>query len=125
MTGQEALEQALRLLHYTDQDGQPESRFREDSRHQGLAAVNQVVADLWAVEQEQPFVPLDRLDDTVALSDRACREVLPIGVAMWIAQAEGDSAQQAVLAAAYSQKRGQCGTPSRRRQDVIPWGESA
>ena len=65
MTGQEALEQALRLLHYTDQDGQPESQFREDSRHQGLAAVNQVVADLWAVEQEQPLVPLDRLDDEV------------------------------------------------------------
>ena len=32
--------------------------------------------------------------------------------------------EQAVLADAYSQKRSQCVSPKRRRQDVIPWGES-
>lgn len=124
MTGQEVLEQALQLLHYTDGDGQPESQFRADTERQGLAAVNQVYADVWFVEKQEAFTPLLRLTDPLALSDRGCREVMPLGVAMWLAQAEGDAAQQAVLAEAYSQKRSQCGAPDRRRRDVIPWGES-
>ena len=124
MTGQEVLEQALQLLHYTDGEGQPENQFRGDTEQQGLAAVNQVYADVWFVEKGEAFTPLMRLSEPLLLSDKACREVMPLGVAMWIAQAEGDAAEQAVLADAYSQKRSQCVSPKRRRQDVIPWGES-
>ena len=123
MTGREALEQALRLLHYTDRDGEPESRFRTDTEHQGLAAVNQVYADLWFVERQEAFEALCSLEEPIRLSDKSSREALPMGVAMWMAQAEGDSAQQAVLAQAYSQKRNQCRPPARRREDVMPWGE--
>lgn len=122
MTGQDVLEQALQLLHYTDRKGQPENQFRPDTERQGLAAVNQVYADLWFVEKPEAFRPLDRLADAVLLSDKGC-EALPLGVAMWIAQAEGDAPQQAALAAAYSQKRGQCRAPLRRRQNVMPRGE--
>lgn len=123
MTGQEILEQALRLLHYTDADGQPENRFQADSSRIGLAAVNQIYADLWFMERQDPFVPLASLEDRVGLCGRAVYEAMPLGVAMWIAQAEGDSARQGALAAAYNQKRAQAAAPARRRADVIPWGE--
>lgn len=122
MTGQEVLEQALQLLHYTDKQGQPENQFRQDTDRQGLAAVNQVYADLWLIEKQEVFRPLVRLQEEITLSAKGC-ETLPLGVAMWIAQAEGDTPQQTVLAEVYSQKRSQCPSPRRRRQDVMPWGE--
>lgn len=123
MTGQEILEQALQLLHYTDADGQPENRFQADSGRIGLAAVNQIYADIWFVERQAPFVPLDGLQERVDLCSRSVYEVMPLGVAMWIAQAEGDSARQGMLADAYNQKRMQVAAPARRRTDVIPWGD--
>lgn len=123
MTGQEILEQALQLLHYTDADGQPESRFQADTSRMGLAAVNQVYADLWFMERMEAFEPLSGLEETVQMSSQRLYEAMPLGVAMWIAQADGDSARQGAMADAYNQKRAQCAAPARRRADVIPWGE--
>ncbi len=122
MTGQEALEQALQLLHYTDNEGQPDNQRRPDMDRMGLSAVNQAYADLWSVENQGTFVPLTLLAEGVTLSSKGL-EALPLGVAMWVAVAEGDDAAQGVMAEVYAQKRGQCPTPLRQRRDVLPQGE--
>ncbi|MGI6263878.1 MAG: hypothetical protein ACOYJY_00215 [Acutalibacteraceae bacterium] len=123
MTGYEVLEQALCLLHYTDNDGHPDSRLWADTDRQGLAAVNQVYAELWYAHRRDAFTPLARLSDPLALTDQSAREAMPLGVAMWMAQGEGDAAQQAVMAQAYTQKRNRVTPPAARRQDVLPRGE--
>jgi hypothetical protein len=54
---------------------------------------------------EQEFVPLESLSQEIKLPDRAINEVFPCGVAMYIANAEGDESAQSYWGAEYNAKR--------------------
>ena len=120
MTGSEILNQSLRLLGYSESNGN--AHLTQTIRNRALPIVNLVYAEL-ARNCEQKFEPLESLSDKINLPDNALNEVMPCGIAMYIANAEGDGAAQSFWGAEYNAKRV---TLSRfgEIKDVLPnvWG---
>lgn len=119
MTGQQVLEQALALLNYTGSDGRFSSQQTRPVWSRALFVVNQAYRDLWNVERDDEFVALAQLAETLRLSARAVGDVLPYGVAMLLAQGEGDGDNQAVFSSLYAQKRASLAR-TEQRQDALP-----
>lgn len=118
MTGQQVWEQALALLNYTDGEGRPGVQGGSALRGRALYLVNQMLRELWNTEQSAAFAPLAHLGEAVWLSGRAA-EALPYGVAMLLAQGEGDNDNYAVFRTLYTQKRAALSVMT-ARQDVLP-----
>ncbi len=116
--GQDVLEQALRLLNYTDSYGQLDGEQHTELFKRGLSAVNQIYCDLWYTGKSEPFFPLTSLREPLLLSSRQVQDVMPFGVAMLLAMSEGDGDNQQLYATLYNRKR-MAGTDRRRRQDVL------
>lgn len=114
-TGQEVLEQALRLLNYTDIYGQLDGQQHAELYKRGLAAVNQIYSDLWFTGRREPFLPLVTLQEPLSLSVRQLHDVMPYGVAMLLALSEGDGDNQLLYTQLYNRKRHACGAATRRR----------
>lgn len=123
-TGRDVLERALRLLNYTDADGRLDGRQFAELYQRGLSVVNQIYSDLWFLERRAPFTELAQLERPLMLSARCVNDIFPYGVAMLLAQTEGDGDNQLLFANLYNQKRSAAKGLSRRRQDVLPrgWG---
>ncbi len=102
MTGSEILNKALRLLGYSESNGN--AHLTQTVRNRALPIINLVYAEL-ARNCEQEFEPLESLNDELKLPDRAINEVMPAGIATYIAQAEGDDAAQSFWGAEYNAKR--------------------
>lgn len=117
-SGQDVLEQALRLLNYTDIYGQPDGQQHTELYKRGLAAVNQIYSDLWFTGKDTPFLPLCSLGEPLLLPARQIQDVMPYGVAMVLALSEGDGDNQQLYAAIYNRKR-MAGCGVRRRLDVL------
>ncbi len=117
-SGQDVLEQALRLLGYTDIYGQPDGQQHMELFKRGLAAVNQIYSDLWYTGKEKHFTPLTSLKEPVLLPQKQLEDVMPYGVAMLLALSEGDGDNQQLYAAIYNRKR-TAATACRRRLDVL------
>ena len=119
-TGQEILDRALQLLGYADGCGADEDSPRWQALlDRGLAAVNQAYSDLWFIENDGVFTPLTALSGQVLLSSRGAGDILPYGVAMFLAQSEGDGDNQRLYASLYNQKRSAAARRPRRRQDTL------
>ncbi len=122
MTGKEAFRKALQLLGQTDPNGEPDVTRSAESYKLGLAAVNQIVAELSLAESGVLAPPLTSLQQTVPLTEPTARTVLPYGVAMLVAAAENDSDKQSVFAALYDGHRAACCRTYTRRVDTLPRG---
>ena len=122
MTGKEAFRIALQLLGYTDQSGEPDSRRGAETYKTGLAAVNQICAELALAQTGTLPASLTSLQQTLPLSEETARTVLPYGVAMLLAAAGGDSENQSLFAALYDGHRTACNREYTRRVDVLPRG---
>lgn len=124
MTGFEVFNQALRLLGYTDASGSTDPGLSAEFYKRSLAVVNQVLAELWPLEhlpeEADHFVPLISIEEEVPLSVGAVNTAMPYGVAMLLAQADGDGTNQQLYSALYAQKRNAVKRPERRRADVLP-----
>ncbi len=117
--GQDVLEQALRLLNYTDSYEALDGEQDTDLYKRGLAAVNQIYCDLWYTGKTEPFFPLNSLGEPVLLSARQVQDVMPFGVAMLLAMSEGDGDNQQLYATLYNRKRMIGCNRHRRRLDVL------
>ena len=122
-TGPDVLEQALRLLNYTDIYGQLDGQQHTELYKRGLAAVNQIYGDLWFTGRKEPFLPLTSLRETLSLSARQLHDVMPYGVAMLLALSEGDGDNQLLYAGLYNRKRAACGAAMRRRNVLFRFAE--
>ena len=122
-TGQDVLEQALRLLNYTDIYGQLDGQQHTELYKRGLAAVNQIYGDLWFTGRKEPFLPLTSLREMLSLSARQLHDVMPYGVAMLLALSEGDGDNQLLYARLYNRKRAACGAAMRRRNVLFRFAE--
>lgn len=122
MTGQEVFKQAMRLLGYTDTFGETDSAQNTELYKQGLAIINQLIADLSVAASGTMAPPLCSLRDDISLDARAVRDVLPYGVAMLLAANRGDGDNQRLFAALYDQKRISVRSGYERRTDTLPWG---
>ena len=124
-TGMDVFLRAMSLLGYTGIDGVVDAAQSAELVRRGLNIVNQVLADLWPLEKTIQFAPMASIHEDVPLSVEAVEGILPYGVAMFLAQAEGDGTNQQYYASLYQQKRNAVRRYPRRRQDVLPtvWGD--
>lgn len=103
MKANELLNNALKMLGYTNADGNAELTGR--IRNGAVVAVNLVYSDLWKTESNEPFKPIKSLDDEILLSQKATDECFLYGLAMHIARSENDGDQQQYFAHLYNAKR--------------------
>lgn len=102
MTGSEVLNKSLQLLGYSDSNGN--AHLTSVIRNRAVAVVNLVYMELsrnCGVNNE----PIKSLSDEIMLPDMALNEVMPCGVAMYIANAESDANNEAFWAKEYNAKR--------------------
>jgi len=119
MTGLDVIQKALLLLNYTDNSGHVDSRVSGAVKTRGLSILNQLLSDAWYAQKETAFVPLRTVGETLTCSERVAADVLPYGVAMMLAQGEGDSDNQSLFAAIYNQKRAAY-SHTTARQNMLP-----
>lgn len=103
MTAREVLNSALKLLGYTEANGNSELPQRILNR--GTALINVIYSELWRAEGKDEFTPIETLTDEIKLTDRVLSEIMPSGVAMLIAQSESDGDSQQLWAEIYNRKR--------------------
>ena len=122
MTGGEVFRQAMRLLGYTDTRGELDGAAHSEHYKRALSFLNQLVCELSLAETGNVPPKLVSLGEAIPLSERAVCDVLPCGLSMMLAAAEGDGEQQALYAALYNQKRVALRTSYERRTDALPRG---
>lgn len=118
MTGKEIYRQALALLNYSDADGN--ATADADLHKRALALVNQIYADLWHISNSGQFHPLTALSNQIDLETQVLTNVMPYGVAMLIAQTDGDADNQALYANLYNQRRPSARSRNDRIEDRQP-----
>ena len=120
MTGSEILTKSLKLLGYSENDGN--AHLTQVIRNRALPIVNLVYAEL-ARTCGTKFNPIKTLTEMVDLPERALNEAICSGVAMYIAQAEGDEAAQAFWGTEYNLQRSTLSSFTEIK-DTIPsvWG---
>lgn len=122
-TGQEVLERALMLLGYTNSYGEIDGVKEAELFKRGGAAVTQIYNDLRRIDAlGQASVDLPTMADAILLSPETVDDVMPYGVAMLLAQNEGDGDSQTLFAGLYNQKRSSVPHKAVGRLDVIPGG---
>ena len=119
-TGQDVLRRAMSLLGYTGVDGAVDGAQAAELLRRGLDVVNQVTAEIWPLEWPDAFRPLASLQEEISLSVYAIESILPYGVAMFLAQADGDGTNQQFFAGLYQQKRNAAERAPARRMDALP-----
>ncbi len=102
MTVTAMVKKAMTLLGYLDGVGDPAEETVLTEK--GVAAVNQICADLFYRGRTDELKPL-RAADEIPLSGRLQQDVMPWGVAMLLAGSENDADSQAIFASLYNKKR--------------------
>ena len=121
MTGTDVLRQALMLLNYTDVNGDINAANNANVTKRALPIINQVYADLWEPHTGgENFSPLTGLRQEIPLSDYTLYNIMPYGVAMFLAQSEGDTDNQAMYAELYNQRRPGAFISQHNVADVLP-----
>ena len=121
MTGNEILKQAYILLNYTDNNGNIQATNNANMSKRSLSLINQIYADLWeAREVGATFVPIHALHETLDLNDYTLFNIMPYGVAMLIAQSDGDVDNQTLYASLYNQRRPSAFTQGSKIADRLP-----
>ena len=121
MTGTEVLRQAMSLLNYTDTNGNINAANNANLNKRALPLINQIYADLWEARTEGAFfTALKSLGETLDLNDYVCYNILPYGVAMLLAQSDGDVDNQSLYASIYNQRRPAAFSRGGHIRDVLP-----
>lgn len=103
MKANELLNSALKMLGYTDSDGN--SELTQRLRNKAVVTVNLVYGDLWKICNTGEFEPIESLSDEIRLPEKAMGDVFLYGLAMHIARSENDGDQQQYFAHLYNAKR--------------------
>ena len=103
MKAKELLNNALKMLGYSDSDGNVELTQR--IRKQATLTLNLVYWDLWRIFNSGEFKGIRSLDDEIELPNVALGDVFLYGVAMHLARSENDGDQQQYYTMLYNAKR--------------------
>ena len=123
-TAREILERAMQLCGYVNSEGVPDRLRDADIYKRGLPLVNQIYVDMFFAERpDDAFTPLLSMEEEVGLSARCVNDIMPYGVAMLLAQAEGDASTQSVFSYIYNQKRSGGVKATRTITDTLPRGQ--
>lgn len=107
MTALKMFEKAMTMCGYTTADG---VNGREDMLKKALTVINLVYADLYNAfvaipGKDEEFSELESIHDQIELPGRILSDIMPYGVAMYLAQSESDADNQNLFAALYNRKR--------------------
>lgn len=119
MTARDVLNKALIMLGYTRSNG--EMSGEQELFKRGIVAVNQVCADLHYALGREDYKPIETSSDEIDLPERILYDVVPYGVAMFVAQSENDGDSQQLYASLYNKKRKSVRSQN-SIQDVMPKG---
>ena len=116
MTAKEIIDKAILLLGYNDGLGST-----SDERFQIVAknAVNMCLADLIYCLGRDDYADISSLSDEINMPKRVLYDVMPYGVATFIAESTGDGDKQQYFASMYNHKRKSV-TYEDSVRDVIP-----
>lgn len=103
MTGNQLLNNALKILGYTDQNGNAQLTSRV--RNNAIVNINLVYSDLWRATKGGNFQPINSLGDTIDLPYSVLQDVFLYGLCMHMARSENDGDQQQFYTLLYNQKR--------------------
>ena len=120
MTGYEAVQQALVRLNYTTPLGDTDNGLNAEHLRRGLTAVNTVLADLQMVAGVE-LTQLTELEEKLPLDEHVAVLAAVPGVAMHLAQGEGDGDSFNRFATEYEQRRRLAARPHGKVRDVVPW----
>ena len=118
MTGQQMFDKSMILLGYSGVHN--EIAGKDELLTRGLAFINQIYSDLHYASNTTDFILLNNINDEINLPTRVLYDVMPYGVAMFLAQAEGDGDNNQIFAALYNQKRWSVKAPSKTIIDSMP-----
>lgn len=125
MKGLALFEQAMEMLGYTSADG---ISGRDDMIKKALTLINRVYSELYYAfvylpGGEDEFKPLTDINQEINLPKVVLVDIAPYGLAMFLAQSEGDADSQALYANLYNQKKTR-GKKIGRIKDKMPhvWG---
>lgn len=110
MTGDCVIEKATQMLGY-DNDARYQLNY--------LSALNTAYSDLFYLNHEDGFEPLKSTNEEIKLSERVLNDVMPYGVAAFIAQAMGDTDNQQFFSQMYNLKRKRASAQG-TLEDVLP-----
>ena len=119
MTARDILTTAMTMLGYTRNNG--EISGEQELFKRGIIAVNQAYADLFYLLGGKDYKAITSSNDTINLPERILNDIMPYGVAMFIAQSENDGDSQALYANIYNKKRASVRIAN-TVQDVMPRG---
>lgn len=120
MTGNDILISALQKINYTAPGGEVDMDYVGGIGKRGLDAINYILADIQHIIGEETAV-LETINDTVPLSDDILIRVMPWGVAMMLAQSEGDADNQGYCAELYNRLRNSFKRNREHIVDKMPW----
>lgn len=121
MTGTDILRQAYTLLNYTDANGNVNAANNANLSKRALPIINQIYADLWQPRMAgAKFEVLSTMNQPLDLDDYTAINIMPYGVAMMLAQSDGDVDNQSVYASLYNQRRAGAVTTTDRIIDKLP-----
>ena len=125
MNGMSLFDKAMEMLGYASAEG---ISGRDDMLKKALTLINNVYAELYYAFVQRPgdednFVPLANINDSLNLPTVVLNDIAPYGVAMYLAQSEGDADSQSLYASIYNQKKVR-GKKIERIKDKAPhvWG---
>lgn len=120
MTGNDILNTSLQLLGYNESNGN--THLTTVIRNRAVAIVNLVYMEL-SRNCGVNNTPICSLGDEIKLPDRVLNEIMPSGVAMYIANGEGDANNEAFWGREYNAKRATLSS-FETVKDTIPkvWG---
>ncbi len=121
MTANMIFDDALKLLGYTDSNGN--SELTQRLRNRAIVTFNLVYEDLWHICNKGAFIPIKSLSEKVDLPQRALGDVILYGLAMHIARNENDGDQQQFFAQLYNARRSSF-TRYEMVKNILPRGVS-
>ena len=121
MKASELLNNTLKIIGYSDSDGNVELTQRV--RNGAIVTINLVYGDLWRIFNKGAFKPIKSLDDEIDLPQEALGDVFMYGLAMHITRNENDGDQQQYYAMLYNARRASL-TQYTTVKNVIPRPEN-
>ena len=117
MTAKDIISKAIVMLGYNDEQGNTsDSRFQIAAKN----ALKIVYSDLFYCLNSKGFEEIKSLTDEIKLPERVLNNVMPYGVASFIAESIGDGEKQQFFTVIYNRKRTQL-TNFEDMEDGIPY----
>lgn len=120
MTGYEVVQQALTLLNYTTPTGDTDNGLNAEQLRRSLPILNTVLADLLKVAGK-PMQKVADLQEELPLEEHVAMLAAVPGVAMYLAQSEGDGDSYNRWETEYVQRRRMAARPHGAVKDTVPW----